>query len=104
MERYNRPLRVYLSGPITGNQWYKRKFGRAEKYLTKRGYVVVNPAHTPEGLNRASYMPIDMAMIDACDYVYFLRGWQASAGARLERAYAEYQKKFIWEEGDAGDK
>ena len=74
---------------------YKEDFERAEKLFKKYGYTVINPAILPDGLNHEKYMPICLTMLDAADFIYMLAGWEDSKGARLEKAYAEYQGKDI---------
>lgn len=86
---------VYLSGKITGKSNYREVFGRAQKVLKAKGYTVLNPAILPEGLTSEKYMPICLAMIEACDAVVLIDDWRKSRGAVLERDYARYQGKKI---------
>ena len=89
-------MKIYISGAMASRpDKYKEKFAKAEKYLTEKGYTAVNPAHLPKGLPTNRYMPICMAMLDACDAIYMMNGWEDSKGARLEKAYAEYQDKLV---------
>lgn len=78
---------IYISGAISNDPDYKRKFTDAEKKLTIQGHKVINPAFVgvvlPE-LSHNQYLHIDKAMIDICDAVYFLQGWGQSLGAREE--------------------
>lgn len=89
---------VYLSGKITGNNRYYTEFEEAEKLLTDQGHIVLNPATLPEGLPREKYIPICLAMIEAAEIVFMLKGWESSAGANLEKDYAKYQGKLICDE------
>jgi hypothetical protein len=82
-------LRVYIGGKITGDAGYREKFGKAETVLSKIGHCVMNPAKLPSGMEQGDYMRICFSMIDCADVVVLLPDWQESAGARLERAYAE---------------
>ena len=43
----------------------------------------------PEGMEPGDYMRICFSMIDCADVVVLLPDWVESAGAKLERAYAE---------------
>ena len=92
---------VYLSGRITGDPDYKRKFYARAAELQLLGYVVLNPAALPPGLEYERYMAIDFAMIDACDVVDMLPGWMQSPGSRREHAYAVHCGKTIWMVEDA---
>lgn len=87
-------MRIFISGPITGKRGYKLAFDREEYNQQCKGNVVLNPAVLPKGLDEDRYLPICLAMIDACDAVQFLPGWEKSAGARVEEAYAIRQGKI----------
>lgn len=89
-------MRIYISGPMaTCPSTYKRKFSEMAELITEGGDIAVNPAVLPTGLDGDKYMPICFSMIDASDAVLMMQGWRESAGARLEKAYAEYQGKQI---------
>ena len=57
---------------------------RAEAYLGWRGYVVLNPAALPVGMEHGKYLPINDAMISVADEVFLIPGWQGSAGCAHE--------------------
>lgn len=84
---------VYISGPITGVKDYWQAFEAADDKLSSRGFAVLNPARLPKGMTDEQYMRIDLAMIDAADAVYFLKGWENSRGARIEHSYCDYTNK-----------
>lgn len=93
---YNISMRIYISGAMAKRpDTYKEEFAKAEKEITEKGYTVINPAWLPKGLDRNRYMPICLAMVDAADAIYMMDGWEDSKGARLEKAYAEYQDKLV---------
>lgn len=92
-------MRVYISGPITNNPNYKDQFNRAEQKIKARGHKVVNPARfekiMPEGSSHEEYMQLSLCMLQMCDAIYMLEGWQQSKGATIEYKYAEEHKKNI---------
>lgn len=91
---------AYIAGKITGDPTYREKFARAQESLERRGYIVLNPALLPEGMNPKDYMRICMPMLDTADVVFFLPGWPNSKGAQLEKQYCAYVQKpgYIFEE------
>lgn len=97
---------IYLSGPITEDPDYKKKFNDAEVLLSGRlGHKVLNPAVLPQGLTEAQYMRIDLAMLDSADVVVFLPGWENSRGASIERSYCHKidKPRFFWDDCEAVD-
>ena len=91
--------KIYIAGKITGDESYRAKFSLYEKALSAKAAVVLNPANMPEGMSRADYMRVCLAMIDIADIAVFLPDWQDSEGAKVERAYCEYIGKDIAEAG-----
>lgn len=92
-------MRIYISGAMRScPTTYKRKFNEAAKRINANGDIAVNPAILPNGLDHERYMPICLDMIDGADAILMLKDWTTSKGARLEKAYAEYQgKKVLYE-------
>ena len=89
-------MRIYIAGKMAGLPDKGRDmFFLAEGRLKGEGNTVINPSMLPDNLPPHSYMPICMAMIDAADAVFLLPNWKDSLGAKLEKAYAEYQGKEI---------
>ncbi len=86
---------VYIAGKITGLTNYKEIFKKAEIKLCTLGHRVMNPATLGEGFEYKSYMPICLAMLEACDTVFFLENWSDSKGAKVEHEYAKIQGKNI---------
>ena len=80
--------RIYLAGPMTGLPNHNfPAFDRAARRLEKAGWEVVNPADNFGGrtdLPRASYLRVDVALLQQCDALALLPEWEASSGARLE--------------------
>ena len=87
---------IYLSGAMSScMDTYKQIFADKQAELESLGYIVVNPASLPIGLNNDRYMPICLSMLDSADAIYLFNDWENSKGALLETAYAEYQNKVI---------
>lgn len=96
-----RRKRIYVSGAISGldEQEYMQRFANAEAKLKAQGYIVVNPARVlaqlPKETEYNEYIKISCVMLDMCDVIYMLDGWQSSTGACLEKHYAEVMGKGV---------
>ena len=92
---------VYLSGPIAGNDGFYFDFADAMIYLNLiYKCITLNPAMLPHGLAYEQYMTIDLAMVEVCDVIVMLPGWNNSNGARREHKRALELDKRIIEYGD----
>lgn len=88
--------KIYIAGPMSGIREFNRPaFFAAEEYLIEHGAKVMNPATLPIGFEHHEYMKIAMPMLDACDVVAFLPGWQLSKGARVEFTTAHHSSKLL---------
>ena len=105
-------MRIYISGQISNleKSYYMERFECAELRLTVvDGYSVVNPtkvnAQLPADTSYEDYMKMSFCMLDMCDAIYMLDGWEESRGANREYGYAIAKgKKVIFEsEGEAND-
>ena len=85
-------MKIYISGAITGTTDYMERFAKAEKELTEKGYSVVNPAKVnaqlPEDTTYEEYMKICFCMLDICEAIFMIQGWDKSCGANREYSYA----------------
>jgi hypothetical protein len=87
-----RPLRVYVSGPMTGLPLLNvPAFMAAGLQLACEGLMPINPAaldHSHHDGSWAAHMRVDITHLMTCDAVAMLLGWQDSKGARVERDLA----------------
>lgn len=92
-------MRLYISGPITGIENYRRIFQGAKDALLAKGYDVVNPAELTEVIGDSfSYdeiMRIDLDLLERCDVLVQIPGWEESRGANIEYGYALGTEKII---------
>lgn len=80
--------KVYISGAIAHYDLDERRaaFDHAARYLSIKGYEPINPFEN--GISQEAHwkehMRVDMGLLLTCDYIYMLRGWELSKGAKLE--------------------
>ena len=95
---------VYISGAISTDKRYRRKFAKAEKRLRKRGFEVINPARIgdllPKSFEWSDYIDIDLELLKKADAIYMLKTWMNSYGAIDEISYADRNGMFIMYEWD----
>lgn len=85
------PLRVYVSGPMSGlPESNFPAFHAAAATLRAAGHEVVNPAEFPikSGTGWNDCLRMDIAYLVTCDAIFMLDGWTASRGAQLEHHVA----------------
>ena len=91
-------MKIYIAGPMTGLPDYNRPaFNAAARILSQNGEIVLNPATLPEGMKHHEYMTICLAMIEVCDQVMLLPGWEKSVGAQMEQKRARELGKEVVE-------
>ena len=81
-------MKIYISGAVTNTTDYAERFDRAEKELIEKGFTVINPvkvnAELPDDIEYEDYMRMCYCMLDMCDCIYMLDGWEKSNGAVRE--------------------
>ena len=91
-------MKLYLSGAITGTDDYMDRFSMAEKSLEVE-HTIINPAKVnaqlPSDTDYEDYMKMSFCMIDMCDGIYLLKGWEKSCGSNRELGYAMAKGKII---------
>lgn len=86
--------KVYISGPISSRlDTYQADFQAAAELVERAGFIPLNPAILPLGLDKADYMRITLAMLDSADTILLLDGWTQSSGAQIEEGLADYTGK-----------
>lgn len=89
--------KVFISGPITGVENYRKAFAERENALKEMGYIVVNAVKVGDGLAQRlhrephyeEYMKETLSQLLECDCVSMLDGWEESKGASFEHQTAE---------------
>lgn len=96
--------RCYLAGPMSGYPDFNfPAFHAAAALLSEEGWDIVNPAENFGGaqdLHKTTYLRRAIQQVCEVDAIILLDGWQASEGARLERAVAEALELEILEYHD----
>lgn len=83
--------KVYIAGKISGDPLAKVKFEETACRYRKDGDIVLNPAELPEGMERADYMEICFAMINAADVVEVRHGkWETKIDNPIYRTKKKY--------------
>ena len=109
-----RPLKIYISGPMTGIEDFNYpKFDRIEKELKEQGFEVVNPASIgrelvarevikdsmSDEIKTQVYMKHDLIGLLECDSIFMMNGWMDSKGAFIEYNVALVTgHRFFYEE------
>ena len=80
--------KCYISGAIAHHDPKERMdtFDRAAAVLEKAGYNPVNPFKNgvPQSEHWTKHMRRDIGLLVQCDFIYMLKGWELSKGAKLE--------------------
>ena len=82
-------MKVYISGAITNDPYYKEHFEKVEEELLAGGLDVINPAKKGPGYTYKEYMDMSLKELMQCDTIMMLKGYEYSKGALLELHYAQ---------------
>ena len=85
---------------------YIARFRSAERRLKAAGWDVINPAKFAGVLPPMTYteiLAIDEYLLNYCQAIYMLTGWQRSTGAKHERDRAQALGLEILEEREEGE-
>lgn len=89
-------MRVYIAGPMTGYKNFNRKaFFEAAKKLEEIGWEPVHTAGLPDDFTYEEYLERSLAVLEACDAIYLLEGWEESKGALMEYGYARSRNLLV---------
>lgn len=107
-------MRIYISGPITGQEdTARQRFREAgaellEKYSNSDSQPsFIDPFDVNKQIfwqfkevpTHADYMATAMAMLSVCDTIYSMYGWEHSEGCQQEYKYAvEHKYKIIFQQ------
>lgn len=90
---------VYISGKISGLDFeeVKKRFLEAEEFLESLGIQAVNPLNNGLSVDDAwiKHLCKDIEMLNDCDSIYMMEGWQDSVGACIEYDFAIRTGKTI---------
>lgn len=86
---------VYIAGKISGDEYYENKFNIAKNNLVDLGFIVLNPASLPWGLEYEQYLRIGLSMLNEADIIYLLDDYKDSPGALKEIEYAKQKGIMI---------
>jgi len=84
--------KIYISGKITGDDNFKRKFEKAATNCHLSGWErnkILNPCELPVQENWHDYMIMDIKELFKCSHIFMLQDWKESKGARIEHAIAK---------------
>lgn len=107
MNETNKPMKIYISGKITGEPIMEcvRKFDDACRFVGGEYFDVVGYGINPLelegmyfGISHDEAMRICLDALKDCTHAYFLRDWKESGGAKTEHQFCvDNNIKIIYE-------
>lgn len=80
--------RIYVSGAVTETSDYSERFSQGALEASKLAFAVIDPSKLdfvmPNGCSHEEWMSICYPLLELCDAIYMLDGWETSTGANLE--------------------
>lgn len=106
---------IYLSGPMTNDEGYMKKFINAADQLLEidSDLIIVNPATMLQysgglepGADYRRILDIDKQILSNCDAICLMPGWETSKGCReeLEQALSEDLDIFLYNDQELFNK
>lgn len=89
---------IYISGAISSDPDYKRKFDFWENLVLLNGASrCINPTNLlkPIGHTYEEYMEVDLIFVRRCEMILMLPCYKNSPGAKAELAFAQSLKKEV---------
>ena len=83
--------KIYISGKMNGDSNFSLKFDYAEKYcITSVDFTdIINPASLVRLPTWKESLKRDLKILNDCDAIFMIKGWEDSRGATLEHWYAK---------------
>ena len=79
----------YISGEVSNDPDFRKKFNQTEKELSSKGLVILNPVrYERNGKEWTWYLKRDVRKLSYCDGIILLYGWANSRGAMVEYSLA----------------
>lgn len=93
-------MRIYISGPITGQdkEAVGRAFAEAKRVIAEAGHTPVSPTDNglPASAAYEEHLLADFGLLLSCDAIMLLYGWRGSKGCRMENCIASNMGKIIF--------
>ena len=83
--------KIYISGKMNGDPDFKEKFEFAEKkcIMMDNWHEIINPARLVRLPTWKESLKRDLKILNYCNAIFMIKGWEDSRGAILEHWYAK---------------